>query len=67
MFMSMFLIPHAGSSPSPSWIIPVAVVVGIVLLLLALGIVALLVYLFCCRAGLYCTICYFVEHVASWP
>ena len=56
----MTLIPHAGSSPSTdppsgpsSWIIPVAVVVGIVLMLLVLGIVVFLVFLFCCRAGLY--------------
>ena len=49
----MFLIPRAGSSPSPdppsgpSRIIPVAVVVGIVLILLVLGIVVFLVFLFC--------------------
>ena len=56
----MALIPRAGSSPGPvpsgssSWIIPVAVVVGIVLMLLALGIVVFLVLLFCCRAGCTC-------------
>ena len=61
----MTMIPRAGSSPSPdpssgpsSWIIPVAVVIGIVLMLLVLGIVVFLVLLFCCRAGLFVHICH---------
>ena len=61
----MTMIPRAGSSPSTdpppgssSWIIPVAVVVGIVLMLLVLGIVVFLVFLFCCRAGLFVHICH---------
>ena len=56
----MTLIPRAGSPSSPdppSSSIPVAVVVSIVLILLVLGIVVFLVFLFCCRAGLFVHIC----------
>ena len=42
-----------GDTVTGLLIIPVAVVVSIVLILLVLGIVVFLVFLFCCRAGLF--------------